>query len=51
MDCWNEESHIKRSVDDGRMPSDSVTKEKGPFMHLTDDLGMKALSSPVVVNM
>ena len=49
MDCSNEESRIKRSVDDPRMASDNVTKEKGPFMHLTDDLGMKALSSPVAV--
>ena len=45
LDCWNEGPRIKRSVDDPRMPSDNVTKEKRPFMHLTGGLCMKALSS------
>ncbi len=49
LDCWNEGPRIKRSVDDPRMPSDNVTKEKRPVMHLTGGLRMKSLSSPAAV--
>ena len=51
LDCWDEGPRIRTSVEDARMPSDNETKERGPVMHLTGVLCMKALSSRAAVTM